>query len=289
MIARAFLCLATLLAWGCSPEPQPASPAFWQIETADGAKGWLLGTIHSLERPADWRSPAIGAALAEADMVVVEVAGLKNEAAMQATFNKLATGADLPALSSRVSPPMQGKLRTVLEETGLEDDGFETTETWAAALIIAQTQAQSRNLDSAYGIDRAVIAAAGDKPVIELEGPGVQLALFDRLPEAEQRDLLDAIISDAAGLSGESPALAEAWRNGNIALIERETGRGLLADPELRAALLTGRNTKWVERISGYLTNGRKPFVAVGAAHMAGPDGLPAMLEARGFSISRVQ
>ena len=74
-----------------------------------------------------------------------------------------------------------------------------------------------------------------------------------------------------------------------MATIEAETSRGMLADPELRAALFTQRNRKWSERVAELMQGGASPFVAVGAAHMAGSDGLPAMLAAKGFRVRRVQ
>ena len=117
-------------------------------------------------------------------------------------------------------------------------------------------------------------------------GAAAQLGLFDALPEREQRDLLAAVVAEAAYPERD---LSASWRKGDMNAIEAETRSGLLADPELRAVLFTGRNRRWTGRIAQAVRSGSKPFVAVGAAHMAGPEGLPAMLTAEGFTVTRVE
>lgn len=276
---RLWLALAGALALSaCSEAPVPATPALWEVAGPNGETAWLFGTIHALPRPAAWRSARVATALDAADRIVVEVASVD-----AATFTELGKTAGQPPLSSKVPPGLRAKLAQELKAAGLDESRFADMETWAAAITLAQ--AGARDLDPANGVDRAVVALAGKRPVVELEGTRGQLAIFDGLPEAEQRDLLAAVVSG----SEQSDSPAKAWLKGDMAAIERETHRGLLADRELREALFTSRNKAWTDRIAAMLAAGQKPFVAVGGAHMAGSEGLPALLAAQGYQVKRVQ
>lgn len=279
--------LAILLLAACAPEPQPAKPALWRVEGAGGEWGYLFGTIHSLKRPALWQSGKVGPALAQSDRIVVEVAKLSDQAGLSKTFAALSKTPGLPPLSARVEPALRPRLEEAMQKVGARESNFTDVETWAAALSLARA-GQSAD-DAANGIDRAVETAAKGRPVVELEGAASQLGIFDRLPEKEQRDLLAAVLRDGGAIDSESGDLAEAWRKGNMALIAGETRKGLLADPELREALYIARNRAWTERLSAMLVRREHPFVAVGAAHMAGDEGLPAMLAAKGFKVTRIQ
>jgi uncharacterized protein len=280
--------LAALLLVSCAPEPVPADPAIWMVEGPGGQRGWLFGTIHGLEKPARWKTAEVSAALSQADTLMVEVAGLGDGPALTRTFKQLATTPGQPPLSQRVAPGQRGALAELLKRHGLAESAFSDTETWAVALTLAR--AETADSKSEYGIDRAVMAGASGKRLVELEGAAGQLRLFDALPEKEQRDLLAAVLADAEAALGQAgPDLAEAWREGEMAVIERETDRGLLADPELREALLTGRNRRWSERVARELAAGRRPFVAVGAAHLAGSEGLPALLSRKGYRVTRLR
>lgn len=279
--------LLALAIAACSPEPQPAHPALWRVEGPHGEQAWLFGTIHSLERPAHWRSAPVDAALRGSDRIVVEVGNLADQAALRKTFASLSQSPGLPRLSARVEPALRPRLAEALQKAGAREDDFANVETWAAALSLARA-GQSAD-DAENGIDRAVLAAADGKPVVELEGALAQLRIFDALPEEEQRHLLAAVLRDAGSIDNESGDLAQAWRKGDMRRIEAETHKGLLADPELREALYAGRNRAWSDRLAAMLARGEHPFVAVGAAHMAGSEGLPALLAARGYKVTRVQ
>ncbi len=281
----AFITAAALTS--CDPAPEPARPAFWQVTGPNGEQAWLLGTIHALPRPAAWQSTAIKQALTAADTVAVELANVADSKAIAAEYARQSQSPGLPKLSDRIAPGLRPALADLLKLAKADEASFAQTETWSVALSLAR--AGQTSSDRTNGIDRAVLDLTKGKPVVELEGARGQLSLFDALPEKEQRDLLEAVIRDGGRDNQDSEALAKAWRKGDFALIEAETHRGFLADPELREALFTGRNRSWSEKITGLLAQKKRVFVAVGAAHMAGDDGLPAMLAGRGFSVRRVQ
>jgi uncharacterized protein YbaP (TraB family) len=280
LTALAFVALSA-----CNPVPEPAHPAFWQVTGPHGEQGWLLGTIHALPRAAAWRSPVINAALGQANVVAVEVSDLGDSAAMASLFDRLEHSPGLSPLSARIDPALRPALTRQLAAAQMTEAEFATTETWAAALRLARAGEDSG--DSANGIDRAVLRAGAGKQVVELEGAERQLGLFDAMPENEQRAMLTAVLRDAG--RAEDNALGTAWRKGNFAAIEAETRRGMLVDPALRETLFTARNKAWSEAIAARLLRGERVFVAVGAAHMAGADGLATMLRDRGFRVIRLQ
>ena len=278
--------LAALLA-ACSPQPEPANPALWRVDGAHGERGYLFGTIHALDRPVLWRSARVDGALRDSDRIVVEVGTLADQAGLQKTFAAMSRSPGLPPVSARIDPALRPQLDALLAKTGARETSFAGVETWAVALSLARASQDRADADN--GIDRAVLAAAEKRPVVELEGVAGQLGLFDALPEAEQRDLLNAVLRDTGAIDTESADLARAWRRGDMATIEAETRKGLLADRELHAVLFAARNRAWTARLATMLGQGHHPFVAVGAAHIAGAEGLPALLAAQGFTVTRVQ
>lgn len=285
----ALVALAALALVGCGETPLPGHPALWRVDGPHGQRGWLFGTIHLLPRPVDWRTPTVSAALDQSDQLVVEIAALNDENAGARVFAALSQGPPQPPLSAKIPPALQPELARLMQRGGLQPAGFARVKTWAAALMLAQVAESGGNGGAKLGVDRALLRDNDAKPVAELEGTARQLGLFDSLPEAAQRTLLSSVVADADHATRDTAKLAEEWRQGDIAGIARETHQGMMADPELRQVLYVQRNQAWARMIAGELAAGVHPFVAVGAAHMAGDDSLPALLAARGFVVTRVE
>lgn len=290
-LAFALAALLALAACG-KADPPPGfagepSPALFEVSSADGAvEGWLFGTIHSLPDGVDWRTAAFDRALEGADLLVVEVRDLDDAAALRKAFANRAYRGGEPPLAARVAPDRRQALFAILSEHDLTADTFAGMETWAAALTLAQ---YAETGEAANGVDRALLREVPARRIVELEGAERQLDAFDRLPEAEQRDLLAAVIDDMARTREDPGKHAADWYRGRIDHLADPATSAMLADPELREALYAARNRTWTDRLATMLAGDRRPLVAVGAAHLAGDDGLPALLAARGYTVRRIQ
>ena len=271
-----------------APPGPPPSPALWEVTGPNGQHGYLFGTIHALPDGTAWRTPLFDKAFAQANLLAVEIANLNSPAQLHDVFGRLATTPGEKPVAERVAPSQRALILRVMKRNGLHDADYSAMETWGVALAWSQL---SNDGDSGNGVDRALLKQAGERRVIELEGAEKQLGLFDHLPPAEQSDLLVEVARDldrGAEAEGSGKRL-DGWLTGNVAQLEQETRTGLLADPELRRVLLVDRNRDWAARIETLLASGRIPFVAVGAAHLVGPDGLVALLSRRGYAIKRIQ
>lgn len=278
-----FLCLALLAA------PVLAVPAMWQVE-GKAATITLYGTVHALPKGKSWLTDTARTAFTSADTLVVEVTNTGDPAAMAAVVQRIGV---LPApvpLASRVPADVRAPLAAHLKGLGLAAAGLDRLKTWLAAVTILTADMVKNGLDPGDGVDRSLIAMAeaAGKPVVGLESAEGQLRLFDSLPESEQRLLLAAAVTDAREAQDEIQALLAAWEAGDVERIRADFDDGSLS-PELEAVLLTRRNTAWADWLAARAGQPGRVFVAVGAAHMAGPNSLVAMLAARGLTVRRVE
>jgi hypothetical protein len=288
----ALIALASLLALtGCHGGERAeegaevlARPPLYEIANADSeVEGWLLGTIHALPDGTGWRTTQIDDAIGRADVLLVEVAELDQQQTIAATFQRLATTPGLGPLAQRVTPGLQRPLGEMLEHGRFAGTAFNDVEDWAAAIMLAQVDAYGSPRN---GVDRALIGDFAGRKVVGFETATAQLGIFDRLAPDDQRALLEGTIAEWQAARKQPGRLTRAWLGGDIATLEAATTSGIMTDPQVRAALLVDRNSRWMPVLLGHLEARERPLVAVGTAHLIGPDGLIAMLEARGYTVT---
>lgn len=288
MFSKFFAALLTVLLLAGCARPAEVHPALWQVEGPKGEKAWLFGTIHALPDPVQWKSAKVGAAMKDSDVLVLEVAAILSTSRTTEIFANLAQSPGLPRLADRVPPDLRNELEHELGASGYLNGELDHYETWAAMLMFQQAIGARSDADSENGIDRAIVR---DWPgrVDEFEGAAAQFRIFDGLPEVQQRALLAATLRDAPQQPAKLALLQKAWANGDVDMLARATDQDFAGQPALKAVLLTDRNRAWLDKLVSMMAGSARPFVAVGAAHLVGPDGLPALLAAKGYKVTRLQ
>jgi len=276
-------------------DPVPAAataeaprPALWKLSDAD-TDIYLFGTIHILPAGFEWRTPAIDAALAESDELVLEtVLGDDPAKSAQAMMAK-GMSPNNPPILDRVPADRRAALQQLMTSTGVPAAALDRMDTWAAALILFTTQFQKMGLTGKSGVETALQGAAGTKPVSGLETIEQQFGFFDNLSEESQRLFLVATIDDSIDVREQFEKMIAAWASGDTDAIAATFDAPASMSPELREVLMTRRNAAWAEWIAKRMERPGTVMVAVGAGHLAGRDSVQAMLAAKGLRVERVQ
>lgn len=281
-----------------APRPAPrdyagraAAPPMWRIADAD-TELFLLGTFHILPPGLDWRSQALAAALDQADAVWFE-AEVDTPAAHAEAIRTLKEAGRNPqgvTLSSLLEREDSAKLAEVAEELGLPAAALEPMRPWQAFLTLGVQFILSQGFDPGSGLETKLLAEARarGREIRFLETVGEQLTMFSTLPSKVERDLLTLTLREWERQSAEFGALFEAWLAGDSASIDALMNQAMRGDaPEVYDVLLTRRNQKWAKAIESALAAPGTAVIAVGAGHLAGPDSVPALLEARGVAVER--
>jgi uncharacterized protein YbaP (TraB family) len=246
---------------------------------------YLWGRLHGVDRLIDIE------AMDDSDRLVLEVVGLEQSAEITKTFQQLGNSPGQPPLADRLPPELRERAETLRAASRLAPARFETLESWAAALSLAGAATANLAMLREEGVERVLAARyrRQSKPVIGLETPARQFGYFDALAESDQRAMLESVVADADNAPKAYRDMVTAWLKGDGETLAEAANRGLLQRPQIREQILVRRNRDWADQITDLLSLGANPFIAVGAAHLAGEDSVQAMLEARGFTVTRLQ
>jgi uncharacterized protein YbaP (TraB family) len=285
LLARISLCLLLLL-----PAAVIAHPALWVVKDADTTI-YLFGTVHLMPRDASWHSPELDRALADSRTLYIEITD-DDPANMAALVLRYGMDAAHP-LSGQLSPSDAHRLDLLANRLGVPG-GLQTLNVmrpWLAALTLAVTPLLKAGLDPEHGVDKQLKARMGaaGKPVLGLETAEQQIRFLADLPRPIELALLRSTMRDAEKDTLQLTELIDAWKAGDVDAIARIGNDDMRQrEPKLYQLLLVQRNQVWATKIAAMLQQPGTVFIAVGAAHLAGPDSVQARLELLGVPVERL-
>lgn len=286
---RVVLLFLTLFVAGLSAQPAPRN-FLWKVEGPGGAVAYLLGSLHVLTAESYPLSATINKAFGESKTLVEEID--LDEAAdpmqMMAALTK-AMLTDGKTLDQLVSPALYAEVKKRAEQSGLPMIALQRMKPWLVAVTLMAPTLQKAGFKPELGVDRHFFdrAKANGMKRQALETLAYQLDRFDQLSPKLQEDLLESTIEELDTQVSGVQEMAQAWTFGNVAAMEKLTLQALLESPELYQRLLVERNNNWIPQVEGCLKDNAGCFIVVGAAHLVGPDGLPTLLQKKGYKIAQ--
>ena len=290
LILAASLAVLSTAAAGAPPKLPDADPALWVAKDADTTV-YLFGTFHMLDGKQEWFNDEVKRAFDASSEVMLEAIVPEDPAAMQPLIVKYAVDPKGRRLTQKLTPEMAAKLGRTTSALGLPDGALETMEPWFVSMTLAVLGMNAFGISGEHGPEGVLTKAAhaAGKPVGELEGMEVQLAMFDAMPEGEQIAFLGQTIDFLDTIDQQVAPLLAGWQRGDVAVITRMQDESLEKTPALYERIYSRRNAAWADWIGRRMNRPGTVFVAVGAGHLAGKDSVQDLLAKRGIVTDRVR
>jgi hypothetical protein len=284
--------LASPAAAGAPPDGDRAGPkhCLWRVRSATNTV-YLLGSIHVMRRDAFPLAAVIETAFSSSSVAAFEV-DLSAGATVGSTLGALAAGA-LPegrVLSDVVSPETYRLAAGRLADAGYDIAGMQRMRPWMIATTLTLAELRRAGYSPADGVDQVFQRRAVDSGmrVLGLETIDDQLALFADLTPEEDEAFLVQTLRELETLIPQVDELTAHWRAGRVDEVEALLAEGFAAFPRLFEKLIVDRNRRWLPQIEALLAGDQRAFVAVGALHLVGDQGVVELLRGKGYHVEQL-
>jgi len=258
----------------------------WKIEPASGAPSYLFGTMHSSD-PRVVQLPApVQQAFDQARSVTLEVELDPQSLTSLTTALLLVDGSNLESLIGR---NLYKRAVQAMRAMGMPEAVVASMKPWAVAVTLMTPSNEKGAVLDLLLYEQAL---ATGKKVSGLETVAEQLALFDELSLKDQTDLLRETLDMLPDLAQMLDDLQIAYLDRNLKrLVEiNETslqGSNTQLAESFNQKVIIDRNYRMAERMKSRLQEGGH-FIAVGALHLPGKEGLLMLLSGQGYRVTRI-
>ena len=253
---------------------------FWKLKAPNGLTHYLFGTMHTDENRIITFLPIVKQALDASDLLVVEIASDDHAKNLFMSNH---------SLTSDLNEAELNQIKKLSEFHVMYFENVIRMKPWLLAIIF-----DSPKPSSEFNQDFLLMSMASDldKDVTGIESSQEHFAIMDSLSLDDQLVMLRSVLkkTEKERLADYSLLMKE-YLLADLDRIRKtdEELTGKLLPPDLWAKmkiqLMDERNKKMVTKIKE-LSKDKQLFIAVGASHLAGQDGLLNQLRQSGFKMS---
>ena len=276
-----------------SPSSAPSDTAsiqgglLWRIDGAAAGESYLLGTIHSSDPRVVRLRPSVSQALDRSERFIMEME-MDTSALMAFGANMMLTdGRDLEGL---LGTDLYARVIAAMSDLGMPEMVVRTLKPWAVMALLSMPKPSGEPFLDLVLQQRA--AGAG-KATAGLETAQEQLSVFDNLSMSDQIELLKMTMAQLPELPRMFDQLIEAYATNDLGRIatlaaQYKSQGNVETLKRFMLRLNDERNRRMARRMEPYINQGNS-FIAVGALHLPGPNGLIQLLRNQGYQVVSVR
>ncbi|KFB08771.1 TraB/GumN family protein [Nitratireductor basaltis] len=275
------------------------SGLLWKVEADGVAPSWLFGTMHVTDPRVLDLPDAAKAAFSEAETIVIETTDVLDRKAMMAAMAQqpelmMFTGSE--KLTDHLDDRQQAGLKSALEDRGIPLQTVIKMKPWMLVSMASLPSCEMQRQEQGALVLDALLAANAKKEGKAVAGLETMVDQFEAMASLPMEFHIEGLLSTLA-LGDRIDDVIETMI---ILYTEGETGMFwpmmdtvMPGDDEsagyatFEEVMVNKRNRSMSETASAFINDGGA-FIAVGALHLPGEDGLVALLQERGYRVSPV-
>lgn len=254
----------------------------WQISRGDQVYGYVLGTIH-VDDPDILALPTeISRRLDDSSRYVMEMVPADDDIQ---TFSQAMFFQDGQRLDQLLSPETYTRTLAILENYSMTPEVATLLKPWAAFVLMSYPD----NMQTVLDISLLERARRNGADIAGLETIGEQIDIFSHMSLSDQTRILTDTVCHYKNTGEDFSMMKSLYRARDLEGLAKYGQRYRFEDnsayDEIYGRLIVDRNRRMVERLVPLLGEG-VVFVAVGAMHLPGEQGILNLLEKREFTLT---
>ncbi len=262
-----------------------AQGLLWKITRIGLQPSYLYGTMHLPDKEITTLARPVLEALDNALSVTLEV---KFDVNTFYEMSKAMNYSDGSTLKSHIGDELYNNALPLLKIYGFNENMVSTLKPWAAYLSLSMPPS-----NGGLPLDM-VILNRGKKfgaKIYGLETLEEQLGIFDNMSEDDQAQLLKDTVCNYERFQNDVKEMKELYIKHDLAglasMVDKYEPDAKDRYKDLMENLITKRNHRMVKRMQDRLIEGNA-FIAVGALHLPGDEGILGLLEKDGFLVESI-
>lgn len=259
----------------------------WEVKSKDGKiSSYLYGTMHLMDADLFYFPKKLEKLLLKSDVLCMEIANVNDpDISPDALFLKNETLTDYFS-----DEQMDSIYRWAEKSLLMNKEQFNTNFSKAKPFLLLQFLLQSSLPENAKSYEKEFenLAKNNKKTIEGLESVTEQLELFTSLSKKEQAEMVMSSLREEEEAKSSFQEMQKIYLTQNIddlyTFMKKESDSPINSS----RAFLEDRNQKWIPQMEKMMDS-KSVFFAVGAAHLAGPEGVIELLIKKGYTLTPIK